>query len=186
MTKKICMLYTQTNGLHDTCDNVSKKNLYAFARLVVINYEIGYRSNNTFISEKKVRKIVKPNCMFINDNSIAFHGITNEIANNEGEDIINILNGFINDLEKGCVIVSHNVEFHINTLLAEYVRYNIKINLNNYIIIDTISFYHTLSFPKLNILYKYLFPDNNENIDNLTKIKNCFLKLYNDFENSIK
>ena len=34
MTRRICYLYTETNGLHELDENVSKKNLFGFARLV--------------------------------------------------------------------------------------------------------------------------------------------------------
>jgi DNA polymerase-3 subunit alpha len=187
MSRKICIIYTETNGLHSSNEDVIKKNLYSFARLVVLNYEIGYRSHDKeFIIEKKVRKIIKPRCMFITNESIVIHGITNEIATNEGYDIEDVLNEFINDTKDVTVIISHNVDFHLKTLLAEYVRYNIKYSFNNKIIIDTISFYHNLSFPKLPILYKELFPKNKKSKDNLTQIKDCFLKLYNEYEKSLK
>ena len=39
--KRICFLYTETNGLHKSNDDVEKKNLYYYARLVTLNYEIG-------------------------------------------------------------------------------------------------------------------------------------------------
>ena len=52
-SRKICVIYTETNGLHSTNENVIKKNLYAFARLVVLNYEIGYKEGNKYISTKK-------------------------------------------------------------------------------------------------------------------------------------
>ena len=35
MSKIICILYTETNGLHNTNDDVSKKNMYQFAGRVV-------------------------------------------------------------------------------------------------------------------------------------------------------
>jgi DNA polymerase III epsilon subunit-like protein len=184
MTKKICIIYTETNGLHKTNDYVSKKNLYSFARLVSINYIIGTRNiNKEFIIEKNIRKIIKPRCMNISNSDI--HGITNEIANSTGCEIENVLYDFISDIKDVVVIISHNIDFHLKTVLAEYVRYNIKINITNKIIIDTISFYHKLQFPKLDILYKELFPKNKKIKDNLIKIKDCFLKLYEQYEDSI-
>ena len=184
MTNKVCIIYTETNGLHKTNENVSKKNLYAFARLVVLNYIIGYRNQNKeFIIEQNIRKIIKPRCMYINNTD--FHGITNDIANTNGIEIENVLNEFNNDIKDINIIISHNIDFHLKTLLAEYVRYNIKINITNKIIIDTISFYHKLDFPKLIVLYSELFPKNKKKKDNLTKIKECFLELYNQYEQSI-
>jgi DNA polymerase-3 subunit alpha len=184
MPKKICIIYTETNGLHKTNENVSKKNLYAFARLVVINYIIGYRNQNKeFVTELNIRKIIKPRCM--NITNIDFHGITNEIAFNDGYEIEDVLNEFNDNIKDINIIISHNIDFHLKTLLSEYVRYNIKINITNKILIDTISFYHKMEFPKLPILYSTLFPKNKKKKNNLTQIKDCFLELYNQYEQSI-
>ena len=57
MLKRICFIYTETTGLHQTNYPVSKKKLYTFARLVSLNYNFGYLKNNEFIREKKIRKI---------------------------------------------------------------------------------------------------------------------------------
>lgn len=185
MTKRVCIIYTETNGLHKTNENVSKKNLYAFARLVGLNYIIGYRNHNKeFIIEQNIRKIIKPRCMYINNTD--FHGITNEIAKTDGFEIEKVLNEFNDNIQDINIIISHNVDFHLKTLLAEFVRYNIKINITNKIIIDTISFYHKLEFPKLTILYSNLFPKNKKKKNNLTQIKECFLELYNQYEQDIK
>ena len=183
MSKRIIFLYTDTNGLHDTNEHVSKKNLFMYARLVALHYEIGYRDNNKkFISQKKVDSIVKPRCMYITEESINIHGITNEMAFEKGLEIEDILNQFLNDIKDVSIIVSHNVDFHLKTIIAEFVRYNIRIDLTKFIIIDTISFYHKLSFPKLPVLYKELYPKNKKSRNNLNMITECFLKLYEQYE----
>ena len=184
MTKRICFLYTETNGLHQTNQFVSKKNLFEFARLVVLNYEIGYRENNKFVSTKKVRSIIKPRCMNISDESIKIHGITMEQANLEGNEIETVLDTFSKDLSDVSIIISHNVEFHLKTIMGEFVRYNKPFTFTNFIVIDTISFYHTMSFPKLNILYdKIITKKTKKVLTNMDKIRLVFLKLYEDYEN---
>ena len=97
--------------------------------------------------------------MFISDESIAIHNITNEIAKAEGLEIETVLNDFLADLKtnKVTVIVSHNIVFHLRTLQAEYIRYNLSFNFSTYIIIDTISFYHKIYFPKLKDLNLKLY-----------------------------
>jgi hypothetical protein len=45
----LCFLYTETNNLHEINENVTKKNLFGFARLVCLNYEIGYIENTKFV-----------------------------------------------------------------------------------------------------------------------------------------
>lgn len=185
MSKKICILYTETNGLHETKESVSKKNLYAFARLVVLNYDIVIFEKDKFITKKSIRNIVKPRCMFITENSIQIHGITNEYAKENGIEIEIILNNFLKDTEDVSFIVSHNLEFHLNTLLSEYVRYNIFIDIKRYILIDTINFFHNEAYLKLALLYNKLCDKKKKNISNIDMIKECFLKLYLDYKKTI-
>jgi DNA polymerase III epsilon subunit-like protein len=186
-SKNICFIYTETNGLHTTNEDVIKKNLYSFARLVVLNYDIGYKEGNKYISTKKIRTIIKPRCMYISEESINIHGITMEIANNEGTEIEQVLETFIKDISDVSVIVSHNINFHLKTIIAELVRYNKPFNFSNYIIIDTISFFHELIFPKLNNLYTSIVDakKSKKPISNLDKIRLCFLKLYENYEKSL-
>jgi DNA polymerase III epsilon subunit-like protein len=183
MDKRICFIYTETNGLHQTEDIVSKKNLYCFARMVCLNYEIGYIKNNEFIQENKVRHIVKPRCMLITDETIKFHGITQQIATETGIDIEIILKQFKEDIKKVDIIVSHNIDFHLRTILAETVKYNFLIEFKNYIIIDTINFYHNYGYIKLKELANKLKVEENNNLD---MIKNSFIKLYLKFQKSLK
>jgi DNA polymerase III epsilon subunit-like protein len=185
-SRKMCVVYTETNGLHDTNEDVSKKNLYSFARLVVLNYEIGYRENNKFVTTKKVRSIIKPRCMYITEETIPIHNITMEIANNEGLEIENVLDTFTKDLSDVAIIISHNVEFHLKTVMAEFVRYNKPFTFSNFIIIDTISFYHNESYPKLQMLYNNLYPKKTKKtVSTLEMMKLTFLKLYEDYENNV-
>jgi DNA polymerase III epsilon subunit-like protein len=186
MSKKICILYTETNGLHETKEPVSKKNLYAFARLVVLNYEIVIFEKDKFITKKFIRNIIKPRCMFISEESTQIHGITNEYATNNGIDIEIVLNNFLKDIQDVSFIVSHNLEFHLNTLLSEYVRYNIYINIKNYILLDTISFFHKEPYLKLVSLYNHLYGKKKKSeITNIQMIKEIFLKLYLDYKKTL-
>jgi hypothetical protein len=58
MDKRICFLYTETNGLHKTSDDITKKNLFNFARLVVLNYEIGTVNNGEYTVEQNIKQII--------------------------------------------------------------------------------------------------------------------------------
>jgi DNA polymerase III epsilon subunit-like protein len=185
-SRNICFIYTETNGLHTTDDDVTKKNLYSFARLVELNYEIGHKEGNKYVSTKKNKFIIKPRCMYISEESTNIHGITMEQSNSEGNEIEQVLELLIKDIESVSIIVSHNIKFHLKTIMAELVRYNKPFNFSNYIIIDTISFFHELNFPKLNNLYTSIIDDKKlKTISNLDKIRLCFLKLYENYETSL-
>ena len=56
------------------------------------------KKRNDYNMIKSVRKIIKPRCMFIPDTSIKIHGITNEIAKAEGNEIETVLTDFLEDL----------------------------------------------------------------------------------------
>jgi DNA polymerase III epsilon subunit-like protein len=183
MSKKICFIYTETTGLHKTHKPVSKKELFNFARPVVINYEIGNYKKNEYVLENKVRQIIKPRCLNIPEETVQFHGITQEIAEKEGIEIETVINQFKKDIKNVNVIISHNVDFHLKTLIAESVKYNIPIDFSNYLIIDTISFFHEYDYIKLKDLFDKLNLKKKKS-DNLEMIKLVFLKLYENYVKS--
>ena len=186
MYKRLCFLYTETTGLHQTNEQVTKKNLFAFARMVTLNYEIGYVKDNEFIQEIKVREIVKPRCMIIPEETIPYHGITQKIAENNGVEPDILIKKFKDDIKNVNIIISHNIDFHLKTILSEAVRYNILLDFNNHIIIDTISFFHNFGYLKLKDLANKLSIKNisETNDNNVELIKNVFLKLYVKFKKS--
>ncbi len=187
MSKRLCFLYTETTGLHHTTESVSKKKLYAFARMVTINYEIGIFKDGNFIVEQKVRTICKPRCMNIPEDTIGYHGITQEKAIKKGIDPEIVINKFKDDIKNVDIIVSHNIDFHLKTVQAEAVRYNILLNFNKFVIVDTISFYHQNGFMKLKDLAEKLhikeIPTKSK--DYVELIRDVFFKLYSKFEKSV-
>ena len=196
MEKRICFLYTETNGLHQIDANVDKKKLFLYARLVTLNYEIIRISNQEYEVEIKKRFIIKPKCMTIPEESIKYHNINFDYAERKGSPIENVLKEFKKDLMETSIIISHNINFHLRTLIAEYVKYNINIDFSNYMIIDTISFYHDYGLIKLRelaIKLKIKF-DYDRDISkkgslaeyNLELIKLVFFKLYSKFKKSLK
>ena len=91
-----------------------------------------------------------------------------------------VINQFKKDIKNVDVIVSHNIDFHLKTLIAESVKYNIPIDFSNYLIIDTISFYHEYGYIKLKDLFEKLNLKKKK-CDNLEMIKLVFLKLYENY-----
>ena len=88
MPKNICILYTETNGLHKLDESVSKKNSFGFARLVCLNYIIGYKKDGEFKELKKVRNILKPKCINFDENAIKYHTISQKKAEKSFKNVI--------------------------------------------------------------------------------------------------
>ena len=189
MTKQIAFIYTETNGLHKKMSykSVDAKNLHTWARLVAVYYQIGYRDEETkkIKITKKNKYIIKPEDFIIGDQSIAVHNIDNEIANNHGKDIKDVLNELKNDLNDVDLLVCHNLDFHLRALQAECFRHKIYINFGKAIMIDLMNFYHNIDFPKLEDLTFQLVKKNYDNKPRSYKVimvKKCFEKLYNKHE----
>ena len=58
------------------------------------------------------------------------HGISTERANNEGEDLVKVLNEFNELVERSNFIVAHNISFDEKILGAELLRKGIQSNFN--------------------------------------------------------
>jgi len=185
MYKRICFIYTETTGLHQTNKDVSKKELFNYARMVSLNYIIGYYKDKEFVEEKRVRSIVKPRAMYIPKETEQYHGISQEYALANGIDPSIIIKKLKDDIMDVNVMVSHNVDFHLRTILAEAVRYNIMLDFSSYLIIDTINFHHTDNYIKLKDLVTKLKLKTSSD-DTVENIKNVFFKLYKKFEKSLK
>ena len=94
--KKVLILYTNTTGLHNNnIDAVSKKNLYQYARLIQLSYTINSYNNNKSVNIlPTLSHIIKPHTINING-SAKFHNISQELADEKGIDIYDVLNEFI-------------------------------------------------------------------------------------------
>ena len=185
MYKRLCFIYTETTGLHQTNKDVSKKELFNYARMVSLNYIIGYKKDDEFVEEKRVRSIVRPRSMYIPKETEQFHGITQDYAMANGINPDVIIKKLKDDIMDVNVIVSHNIDFHLRTILSEAVRYNIVIDFAPYVIVDTINFYHTDNYIKLKDLVTKLKIKTISD-DTVENIKNVFFKLYKKFEKSLK
>lgn len=66
--------------------------------------------------------IIKPEGYTIPFNAVQIHGITNERANEEGQDLKTILLQFAEVINKTSYLCGHNIEFDINIIGAEFLR----------------------------------------------------------------
>jgi hypothetical protein len=185
MTKKICFIHTETTGLHELMnDKVYKKNLFGFARMVSFSWIIANKEDGII---KKEQFIIKPRCLYIPEDCVKFHGISQEIANEQGTEIEEVLIKFISDLSGVEIISSHGLEFHLKTVQAELVRYNRAIDFNKFLLIDTNTFDHKIVPSTLtNIAEKYLKKKIKDKKNTINTISELFFKLYDDYENNIK
>ena len=81
--------------------------------------------------------LIKPDGYNIPYESEKIHGISTELAVQDGEDINNVLNFFQEDLEKVEFIIGHNVNFDRNILGAEFLRKGLDDPFPSLKIIDT-------------------------------------------------
>ena len=188
MVKKVCFIHTETTGLHEyQNEKIYKKNLYGFARLVSLSWIIATRNKESeYIIEKKEKFIIKPRCMHIPEDTIQYHGISQEIALKTGTEIEDVLDKFLIDIKDVQIIVSHSLEFHLKTVLGEIIRYNKIIHLDKYILIDINSFNHKITPSTLsNISQVYLKKKLVDKSIVIDLICDLFFKFYYDYEKSI-
>ena len=76
---------------------------------------------------KEANYIIKPAFFIIPEDSTAIHGISQEVANEHGKEIKDVLREFMKDLLTCDTLIAHNIEFDYNVVLAELFRASIKI-----------------------------------------------------------
>ena len=152
MSKKICFLYTSTNGTHHTDDNVSSKNLYQFARLIAFHYSIGSMNGSKYNETKKATLILKPNAINFDKESINIHKITMDMANKNGIPSAHAITQLKTDLLDVNIIVSYNVPFHLKAIQVECFRTAISINFSKYKLVECFNMQHNNNYPDFSFL----------------------------------
>lgn len=188
MPKNICLIYVETNGVHKTDEIVSKKNMFKFARPICLNYIIGYKQGDEFVEIKSERKIFKPEYLPFPKESVEEHEISFSKAEKKGINGKDILEEFKNNIKNVQVLIGHDLPFHLKSLQIECIRHCINPDFSNFILIDTMKFNHKLDSPKLKELSNEILNKSYEDKKskyNITILKKCFLKLYQDYEQKI-
>ncbi len=91
--------------------------------------------------------IVKPDGFSIPFSAVQIHHITTEVADEKGLDIREVLLQFAGAVKRAKYACGHNVEFDINILGAEFIRYGIENCVSSLEVIDTAK--ETVDFCKL-------------------------------------
>ena len=117
---KIIVFDTETSGLPKS-KIISPNTIHLWPFIVQFSYIIFDTDTNTILKSYDAIVKVKPYNV-ISEDSIKFHGITQEISEAKGINIDNVLAEFIGDLEHADMMVAHNVEFDLNMIRVELLR----------------------------------------------------------------
>ena len=132
---------------------------------------------NTFLKSK------------LEENIIYFEVLKSSPTLEEWNDSKIIIKNLADDLRNVQVVVSHNLPFHLRAIQVECFRTSTYINFNDYILIDTINFYHDFGFLNLLKLANKVFNKSfsKKKPKEYTKIiRKIFIELYNRYEKNIQ
>ena len=124
---------TETTGLPKDW-NAPITDLENWPRMVQIAWQI-HSLDGSLIESNDF--IIKPEGYEIPFNSVKIHGISNEKASSQGEDLLKVLKIFKESLNKCSYIIGHNIEFDCNIVGSELLRKKIDLNIFSYKLIDT-------------------------------------------------
>lgn len=116
---KVIVLDLHTNGF--PLFNKSYTNLDAFANARMVSLNLVYADVRTFSVIERQDYIIKPDGFRITNSQ--YHGVTDEVAHSQGEDIHVVFDQLRVLLEKTTYIVSHNNEFDLSILNSELYRF---------------------------------------------------------------
>ncbi|HNV96986.1 MAG TPA: 3'-5' exonuclease [bacterium] len=111
--------------------------------------------------------IIKPENFFIPIESARVHGITTEMANESGIELKAALNEFTRALKDSQYLIAHNISFDEKVVGAEFLRKNMKNNIQFIKKICTME--SSVDFCKIPGKDKYKFP----------KLDELYFKLFN-------
>lgn len=114
---KVIFFDTETTGLpknRNICPLSQKDN---WPDLVSISYKVYNFDGNNKSLIKKIDKIIKPNGWNIPLESVKFHKITQQIAEENGNELSNVIKEFIEDIKDTYLIIAHNLEFDKNVII---------------------------------------------------------------------
>jgi DNA polymerase-3 subunit alpha len=117
---RVLVFDTETSGLPKSkIINASTLHLWPF----IVQFSYIIFDNDSKNIEKIYDKIIKVKTYnVISEESIKLHGITNEISDTKGVNLINVLTEFLYDLDKVDLMIGHNIEFDISMIKVELLR----------------------------------------------------------------
>jgi len=109
---------TETTGLPRNFE-APVTDLENWPRVIQLAWQL-HDADGSLIEAKEF--IIRPDNFTIPYNAAKIHGITTELALQEGEDLRLVLEQFINALSRTKVVVGHNIDFDLNIIGAEFLR----------------------------------------------------------------
>lgn len=190
--KQILFYDTETTGLPKSW-NAPASEVDNWPRLVQLGWLLT-DENGTVIRQGNM--IVKPDGFEIPAGAASVHGITTEIALQQGQPLADVINAFIGDLSQADAIVGHNIPFDKKVVGAELHRLdlaNVEEKMRVMQTVDTMTSstnycgiknkYGRLKWPKLIELYRFLFgkdfEDAHDAMADITATKECYFELVN-------
>jgi DNA polymerase III epsilon subunit-like protein len=195
---KIIVFDTETSGLPKS-RIITPNTIHLWPFIVQFSYIIFDTDTNVILKSYDAIVKVKPYNV-ISEDSIKFHGITQEISESKGIGIDTVLFTFINDIDNVDMIVAHNVEFDLNMIRVELLRLEPVSELSKSKFEAHTNFYCTMresvdlckiekensrgkyyKFPTLTELHKHLFDVEPKHLHNsfhdiLCTVR-CFIKM---------
>ena len=121
MTDNDLMFDTETNGLLPKKTPLEVKNLHLFPHIVQCSYAVYNGKTNEIIKMRDF--IIKlPSNIVISEECSKIHGITNEISQTRGVNIMDAIDEFIQDYNDSNRIIAHNMAFDAILIKAEILR----------------------------------------------------------------
>jgi DNA polymerase III epsilon subunit-like protein len=116
---KFLVYDTETTGLPQSkYVKMSLVDLWPY--VVQFSYIIYDSETNKLGKNDQIIKI--PENVIMSQENIALHGITNEMSSTCGVSINNVIEEFLNTIERVDLIIGHNLEFDLNMLKIEIMR----------------------------------------------------------------
>jgi DNA polymerase-3 subunit epsilon len=199
---KVIVFDTETTGL-PTERNPSIFDFEKWPYIVQLSYVV-YDTNKKCILENFDNIIRLHDNIDIPEVTSKIHGITKEISNSVGVNIVSVLTKFNKDLQEADIVVGHNISFDKRLVMVECMRNKIEQSFNfrnnkkpeyctmkNSIDICKIEKISAngekyFKYPRLNELYYHLFEEtpkgiHNSLIDVLICLR-CYVKLAHNYD----
>lgn len=187
---KVLIFDTQTTGLIPKNIRITQDYIKTLPYIIQLSYII----YDTLSKETEQKDFIIKIPIKVPSDSIEFHGITDEVANN-GSDIQTVVDSFLRDSAMCDVLVGHNVSYDLSMFEIELYRLdrceeytnlvdkNVYDTMKNSVNILKIKSMYGYKFPTLEETYKYFFGETLVNSYNAVFHVVATLRIYRKMTN---